>query len=251
MKSFTTLPPELYRSRPRAVRLSGPGRALAAVGLLLCLAAPALGIFLRRQVIVGRAESYALQQSGVATDAVVIRLTHDSKESKRATVYYQFAANGRPFEDHSKIPIAQWRTLRVGHALAVRYVPANPSVSVPEGVEPNVMPAALPYILSPLPFIIGVAFLLTLQYQRGLLSDGRAAIGVVKTVKSRRGQHGESIKTVRYEFPLLSGAVQTGSFQTHRSALEVGSSIAVVYDDERPRRSRPYPLSLVRLAESE
>jgi hypothetical protein len=182
---------------------------------------------------------------------VVVRLTRDSKDNKRATVYYQFAANGRAFEDHSKIPMARWRTLRVGQAVPVRYVRENPSVSVPDGVEPGVLPSALPYILAPLPLLLGVVMWLSLQYQRGLLSDGRAVLAVVKSVTKRRGQHGESIKTVRYEFSLLSGAVQTGSFQTQRAVLDVGSSIAVLYDADHPRRSRPYPLLLVGLAESD
>lgn len=251
MKSFSTLPQELYRSRPRFVRLSGAGRAIAAVAVLLCLAAPALGIFLQRKVVTDRANRDALLQSGVVTQAIVFRLTRDSKENKRATVYYQFAADGRPFEDHAKVPVTQWRALSVGRTLPVRYVPANPAVSIPDGVDPNVMPSALPYILSPLPLVIGLALLLTLRFQRALLSDGRAAMAVITSVKKRRGQHGESIKTVRYEFPQLSGVAQTGSVQTHSSVPEVGSSIAVLYDAEHPRRSRPYPLSLVRLGDGD
>jgi hypothetical protein len=251
MKSFSTLPQELYRSRPRELRLSGAGRAIGVVAIALCLAAPALGIFLRRQAMTDRFDRHALLQSGVVAEGVVVRLKRDSKENKRATVYYQFTANGRAFEDHARVPMARWRTLNVGRAFPVRYVAANPAVNIPDGVEPGVMPSALPYILSPLPLLIGLVCLLTLQLQRGLLSNGRAAMAVVKSVTKRRGQHGESIKTVRYEFPLLSGVTQAGSLQTHSAAPEVGSAIAVLYDAEHPRRSRPYPLSLVRLAEGD
>lgn len=251
MKSFSTLPQGLYRSRPRAVRLSGAGRVITVIAVLLCLAAPVLGVFLRRAAIADQVEHDALLQSGVVTDGVVVRFKRDSKENKRVTIYYRFDANGREFEDHARISMARWTTLGVGRALPVRYVPTNPAVSIPDGIEPGVMPSALPYLVSPLPLLIGVVCWLTLRYQRGLLSDGRAALAVVKSVTKRRGQHGESIKTVRYEFPLMSGAVQKGSAQTHRAAPEIGSSMVVLYDGEHPRRNRPYPLSLVRLEESD
>ena len=251
MKSFSTLPQELYRSWPRAIRLSRAGRLVSVVAVVLCLAAPAVAVLLQRQVVFDRAEREALLRSGVVTNGVVVRLRRDSKENKRPTVYYRFTENGRTVEDHARVPTARWKELGVGGTLPIRHLAENPAVNIPDGVEPGVMPSALPYILSPLPLVIGLVCWLTLQYQRGLLSNGHAAIAVVKSVTKRRGQHGESIKTVRYEFPLPSGAAQTGSFQTQRSVPDVGSSIAVVYDAEHPRRSRPYPLSLVRLAEGD
>lgn len=251
MKSYSAVPQELYQSRPRYVRLSGAGRALASIAVLLCLAAPAALLLLQRQAHVDRVERDALLRSGVVANGVVVRLTRDSKENQRATVHYQFAANGRTFEAHAKVPMARWKALRVGSTLPIRLVPANPEVNFPEDVVPGVMPAALPYILAPLPLVVGLICLLSLQYQRGLLSDGRAAIAIVRSVTIRRGQHGERIRTLRYEFPLLDGRVQTGSVQTQRPVLDVGSSIVVVYDAEHPRRSRPYPLSLVRLGESD
>ena len=251
MKSFSTLPPELYQSRPRSVRLSGGGRALGAVAVALCLAAPTAAILLQRQTHLDRAERDALLHSGVVTDGTVTRLKRESKESKRASVYYRFSANGRAFESRAKVPIAQWQALDVGSAVPIRYVAANPDWNIPDGVVPGVLPAAVSYVLSPLLVMIGLVCWLALRYQRRLLSEGRAAMAVIKTVTKRRGQHGESIKTLRYEFPLLSGAVQTGSFQTTAKALDVGTTIAVLYDAERPRVSRPYPLSLVRLDETD
>jgi hypothetical protein len=185
----------------------------------------------------------------VVTDGVVTRLKRDSKESKRASVYYRFVADGRTFESHAKVPIARWKTLGVGSTLPIRHVGANPNVSIPDGVVPGVMPAAVPYILSPLLLLPGLLIWLAMQSQRRLVSEGRAAIAVVKSVTKHRTQHGATFRNVRYEFPLLSGAVQAGSVQTGAAAPEVGGTMAVVYDAERPKRSRPYPLSLVRLAE--
>src|SRR6185436_10344143 len=124
-------------------------------------------------------------------------------------------------------------------------------LNFPDGMVPGVMPAALPYILSPMLLAIGVVCWFWLHFQRRLLSEGRAAIAVIKSVTKTRGQHGESIRRVKFEFPLLNGALQTGSVQTTAKVPEAGSTIAVVYDAENPRLSRPYPLSLVRLAESD
>lgn len=250
MKSFSTLPPALYQSRPRDVRLSGGGRALATVAILLCLAAPAIGVLLERQNRMDRIERDALLQSGVVTNGVVMRLKRDSKESSRATVYYEFAADGRAFEAHARIPMSRWKTLRAGGAVPIRYATADPHWSIPDGVEPRVQPAALPYLVSPLPLVIALICFLALREQRRLLSDGRAALAVIKTTKKRRTQHGSYWQVV-YEFPLMNGSAQTGSVQAAGKALDVGTSIAVVYDDEHPRRNRPYPLSLVRVAESD
>lgn len=251
MKLHSSLPQGLYRSRPRAVRLSGAGRALAVTAIVLLLAAPTAALLLQRQTNIDRAERDALLLSGVVTDGVVVRLKRESKDSKRATVYYQFSANGRTFEDHAKLPISRWKALDVGSTLPVRHVAANPDVNIPDGVVPGVLPAVMPYILSPLLLALGLLCWLGLQYQRRLLSEGRAAIAVIKSVKKYRGQHGESIRRLKYEFPLMSGTLQTGTIQTHSKTPDVGNSIAVLYDDEHPKRSRPYPLSLVRLAESD
>ncbi|TAK19128.1 MAG: hypothetical protein EPO35_00540 [Acidobacteria bacterium] len=251
MKSHSTLPQELYRSRPRAVRLTGGGWALSVTAIVLCLAAPVVAILLQNQAVRDRVERDALLHSGVVTDGVVTRLRRESKDSNRASVYYQFAANGRTFEARAKVPIARWKALSVGSSLPIRHLDANPALSIPDGVVPSVLPSALPYIVSPLPLVPGLLCWLGLRYQRRLLSEGRAAMAIVTKVTKHRTQHGGSYRHVRYEFPLLSGAVQTGSVQTSAAAPEVGSTIAVVYDAERPRRSRPYPLSLVRLAESD
>ena len=250
MKSHSQLPAGLYRSMPREVRLSRAGRVLATTAILLCLLSPIVALVLRQQAGGEHARRDALLRDGVVTRGLVTRLRRESKDDKRSTVYYQFEANGLTVKDRAKIPLARWRTLETGTALSIRYLPTDPSVSTPDGVVPKVMPLWLGYLLAPILLIIAAAISSGLRHQRRLLSEGRAAIAVVKDVKKHRGQHG-SYHTVRYEFPLLSGAVQTGSVNTTAKPLAVGSSIAVLYDDEQPRRSRPYPLSLVRLAESD
>lgn len=245
MKSYSSLPQGLYQSRPRHVRLSGAGRALATLALALCMGAPVVAVALHRQALRERAEQVALLESGLVTDGVITRLKRESKDSKRASVYYRFEANGRTFEDHIKVPITRWRELRQGYPLPIRYLGANPKVSVPNGLTPGATPVAIAYIVSTVMLAGGVACWLVLVFQRRLLSDGRAAMAVIKSTKKKRTQHG-SYWHVVYEFPLLDGTVQSGSTQTGK-APEVGSSIAVLYDGDNPRRSRPYPVNLVRL----
>lgn len=248
MTAHSTLPQGLYRSRPRAVRLSVAGRLLGVTAVVLCLAAPAMAVFLQVQARVDRIERETLVRSGLITDATVVRLKRESKESKSATVYYRFAVKGRTFESRAKVPIARWRALSVGSALPVRFIADNPNVNRPDGIAPGVMPAALPYVLSTIPVTIGVFCWFGLRYQRRLLSDGRAALATITTVKKHRTQNGSYIQ-VGYEFALLNGAMKAGSANTTDKAVEVGSSIAVLYDADDPSDSRPYPLSLVRLAE--
>ncbi len=250
MKSRSHLPAGLSRSRPRAVRLSGGGRALAVTAVLLCLAAPAVAILVHRQATAEHADRDALLQSGVVTNGLVTRLNRESEDDKRAMVYYRFVTDGRTFEDREKVPFRLWSTLSVGSTLPIRHLAGNPSLNVPDGVVPKVMPLALGYVLAPLLLVIAAVCGFGLKYQHRLLSEGRAALATITTVKKHKGQHG-SYQQVGYEFALLNGARQSGSTNITSAERSVGSSIAVLYDAEHPRRSRPYPLSLVRLAESE
>jgi hypothetical protein len=251
MRSTSTLPQELYRSRPRPVRLSGAGRALAVTAVLLCLAAPVIAVLLHRETVTDSANRSALLRRALIVNGAVARVHRDSKNSKRSTVGYQFRVNGEVFENEAKLPSDRARAFKVGSPLPIRYLAENPDVNIPDGVLYSVPPVALGYILAPLPLGLGLAFWLVLRYQRRLLTDGRAAMAVITSVTTSRGQHGESIRHVHYEFQLLSGVAHSGAVQTREKVPEVGSSVAVLYDDERPYRNRPYPLSLVRVVDSD
>jgi hypothetical protein len=248
MTTHATLPQGLYRSRPREVRLSASGRFLAAMAIALCVASPLVVVALRQQALADIHEREALLTTGVVADALVTRLKRESKDSNRASVYYTFDVNGRTIEDRAKIPMARWRQLTIGDRMPVRYLDSKPSVNIPDGVVPKVMPVAVAYVVGPLMLVAAAGCWFGLSFQRRLLSEGRAALATVTSVKHHKGQHG-SYNTVRYDFALVSGAIQHGSTNVTSKAPAVGDSIAVVYDDERPGRSRLYPLSLVRLAE--
>ena len=248
MKSYAALPQGLYRSMPREVRLSGAGRMLAATAILLVLFAPIAMLVIRQEAAGEHARRDALLHDGVVAPGVVTRLKREGGDDKRSMVYYQFEANGLIVKDREKIPLAKWRALDTGSPLPIRYLPNDPSVSTPDGLVPKVVPLWLGYLVGPILLVIAAVCGLGLRDQHRLLSEGRAAIAVIRDVKKHRGQHG-SYYAVRYEFPLLSGAAQSGTVNPSSKSPDVGSTIAVLYDAEHPRRSRPYPLSLVRLAE--
>ena len=77
--------------------------------------------------------------------------------------------------------------------------------------------------------------------QRRLLSEGRAAMGVVTGHWS--GSHGH--KVVVYEFRLPGGELIKGRAASLKKP--VGTLLNIIYDPDRPRRSAIYPLQLVRV----
>jgi hypothetical protein len=189
MKSHSHLPEGLYRSRPRQVRLSPAGRVLGATAVALCLAAPAVGIGLNRMAAAEHADRKALLQSGVVTEGVVTRLKRESKEDKRAMVYYSFKADGRTVEDREKIPFRLWSTLSVGSSLPIRYLAGESQLNVPDGVVPSVMPLALGYVIGPLLLLIAVICGFGLKKQHRFLAEGRAALATITTAKKRIDAH--------------------------------------------------------------
>jgi hypothetical protein len=232
------------------VRLSGAGRVLAALAIALFVSAPVVAALLHQKAVADRVERDALLQSAEIVTGTVTRLKRDSDSKKRAWVDYQFVADGLTYSRRAKIPTARWQALSVGGTLPVRYLPADPATNIPDGVAPSVLPVALPYILAPLLVLCGLLCWLNLRYQRRLLTDGRPVIAVVKSISKQRTQHGPHYR-MRYEFPLMNGAMQPGSAATSAKGPGVGSSIVVLYDDERPKSSRPYPLSLVRVVDGD
>jgi hypothetical protein len=54
--------------------------------------------------------------------------------------------------------------------------------------------------------------------------------------------------TMTYDFPLMNGAVRSGSSGTSDKPPAIGGVICIVYDGELPKRNKPYPFSLVTTA---
>lgn len=241
------LPPELERSAPRDVSLTAGGRALIVLAWLLAAGALGAGIALHLE---GERQSDAssdFDRRSVTASAVVDRLWRKTGDGKPAYAAFHFDANGTRIDAESRMQLSAWRELRTGSTLAIRYLPENPRRFLFAGQRRSRMPVAVPFVVS---FILAVMALLCLapiRWQRRLLSEGRAARAVVTKVKQNKGSHGETHRAMDYQFRVLAGTTATGKGTAPKTA-EVGATISVVYDPERPTRNRPYPFSLVTLS---
>jgi hypothetical protein len=107
------------------------------------------------------------------------------------------------------------------------------------------MPLWLPFLVAAGVAALGGLCLRELHRQRRLLTEGRAAPAVVTKHTDTKDSHGGKHKTITYDFPLLNGAMRTGTSGTSSKPPAVGSVICVVYDPDVPTRNKVYPLSLV------
>ena len=247
MRRTFSLPPELERSAPRDVGLTAGGRALIVLAWLLAAAAIGAGVALHFEA---RRQAHAaadFDRRGVTANAVVDRLWRKTGDGKPAFAAFHFEANGTRIDGESRMQLSAWRELRTGSTIVVRYLQENPRSFLLAGQRRSRMPFAVPYVVS---FILAAFALLCLapiRWQRRLLSEGRAARAVVTKVKQNKGSHGETHRAMDYQFRVLAGTIATGKGTAPKTA-EVGATISVVYDPERPTRNRPYPFSLVTLS---
>jgi hypothetical protein len=243
-----TAPTELSGPRPRDVRLTAGGRFVYGVAIVLFAASIAAVVLLSRLANVQAADRDALMRDSVVTRAQVTRLWKKSGESSRTMVAYAFDVNGQPHDGQARISTARWRRLQVGATLDIRYRPDNPDTTMVEGFEPSVLPRFVPFLLGVLAAMAGTLVLYGLNCQRRLLSEGRAAQAVVTEVRKHHTTHGGSYRTVNYTFQLMSGAMRSGKSEAPRKPPAIGSTVWIVYDPDRPRRSRLYPFPLVKTA---
>lgn len=242
----TFVPPrELTGSLPRDVTFTAGGRALQIVAMVLFGLSLTAGLLLNRAMNRQVAERHAFEATGTTTRASVARLWRSSNDDKQPWVAYRYDVGAREYQGEAKIGLNAWRQLHEGAPIDIRYIPADPTRSRLAGVEPRSMPFWVPITVA---LAIGTApilLLVGLNRQKRLLTDGRAAPALVTKLRKHHSSHGGSHRSIRYAFPLLSGSMATGRSDSHKGA-DVGSVICVVYDPDRPRRSRPYPFDLVR-----
>ena len=241
-------PAGLNRSRPREVRLTANGVALLIAAVVLFAGAVAAFALLSREAVQQANVRRDLAEHGVDAVAEVTRLWRSTGDSHQPWVAYRWTAGGRTLGGELKVRLATWNSLHVGSPLAIRYNPSDPRHSVLAGTEPQALPLGVAYLASALLVVGGLGCILLLRQQRQLLRDGRAAPAIVVKRAKHQTQHGGSVVTINYEFPLLSGATARGRTQMGRNAPAVGAVLCIVYDTDRPRRSTPYPMKLVRLA---
>jgi len=238
------IPPDgLGYTRMRPVRLTAAGIALVVVAVLMLLGAIAAGIGLG--IASGREsrQHRLMREQGVVADGEITRLWRARDEDKTPHVAYIFEFQEHEYEGSASAPLRAWKSLAVGSRLPVRFLPADPRSNRPESWLDRPLSPWIPCLVSA--FLAGLSGLVTLplRMQARLLAEGRPARGVVTA--HRKTKDGT---VVRYEFAQLSGAMAKGRSGPRKGVPAVGESICVLYNPEEPRRSAPYPLTLVRLA---
>jgi hypothetical protein len=240
------VPTALATSRPRDVALTGGGRTLVVLAVLLFMAAIGAGVGMysvaRRQADDRR----VIVEEGVTTIGVVTRLRSDGDD--RRQVGYKFAVNGRVVRGERQVSGERRQTLVPGSPIDVRYLPSDPTVNDLGGRPRSGMPIALPFVVAPAIAALAVFCLVRVYRQRRLLSEGRVAPATVTGHAKHESSHGATHLAIKYEFSLLSGAMASGKSGASSKPPALGSVITIVYDPDQPRRNAVFPFSLVKPA---
>jgi hypothetical protein len=189
-----------------------------------------------------------LARAGVVASAEVTRLWRSSDDSKQPWVAYRFEVDGVNHQGRTKVRLVRWRALQTGARIDVRYLPDHPDTSVIAGSQPDVVPIFVPFLLAALMSTGGVLILYAVNCERRLLMEGRAAAAIVTDVRTHKTSHGGTSRSMKYTFQLLSGALAKGKSDAPRKLPAPGSVVCIVYDPDRPRRSRRYPFQFVKTA---
>jgi Protein of unknown function (DUF3592) len=236
-----TAPRELSRALPREVRMTAAGTAVAAMLVLMAIGGIAFFVFVRNVKARQAAHIEMLRTQGEDAPGTVLRLWRADK-SNTPTMSYAFTAGGRRFEGESSAPAVDWDGLRVGDTLPIRFVPTDPAINHPASWSDQPPPGWVAYML---PAILVVCIPLLgskLRRQGALLAEGLAAPGVVTGSSRTKGGW-----VVRYRFRTKGAEVIKGRAQWKRRPPD-GEMLCVLYDPEKPRRNKPYPMGWYRLA---
>ncbi len=235
-------PPELQHSCPREVRLTGAGRALLTIAVICFLTAPLAGVILHIKATGDHAQRRELIASGAEGRAAVTRRWMRRGDHPRYFVDYVYEAAGRELTGRVEVGRSTWNRLEQGSVLPVRYLPLNPQRHLVPGLEDQLTPLWLPYLISGVLAAAGWLLTLPLKSSRRLLSEGRPVPGIV--LDHRKAQH---LIVVRYAFATMSGAIVEGKTEAQKNPPPVGSILCVLYEQDNARRNRAYPLSLHRI----
>ncbi len=238
--------PRLPESRPRPVRLTGTGKAVVFIGVLLLAASPLVAFYLHSLAVNQRALRAQIEREAVSATAEVTALTRTRGDSPRYYASFQFGASGQAFQGRTKVGRSYWSRLSVGGPVPVRYLPSDPRQSWIRGYEPSRRSLWDGPLVALALALTSLAPWFSLRWQWMLLMDGREAEARVTAVKKVQGSKGGRTSQVSFEFRTPSGGVRTGRYSTQKPPPADGESIRIIYDPDNPGRNAPYPLSLVR-----
>ena len=238
-------PPELLAvPLPRPARLTGAGKFVLVVGVLMF----ALGVFLGAWAITdtlrGEERQQRLEREGVNTRAEIVKnwLERRRRWQTRRYVIYRFEANGRSYERLAMLSSRAFQNIRVGDLVPVRYVASSPEQSrLPE--ESDLWLPLWGALLVPVFFfsLLGLMAWVVLV-QRRLLRWGQLTGALVTDLSQMYGnQH------VFYQFLDPTGSPVSGKTTSSESNVS-GEIVTVLFDPNKARRSALYPPALVRLA---
>ncbi len=174
-------PAGLNRAWPREVQLKGTGIFLMVMAFLLVTGGLVLGVWLQSVARRDAERLRLLTHDGAGAQATITRLwqTRDDNDSVH-WVAFEFPVSGGIQTRRTKVKNSVWKSLTEGGTAPVRYLPSDPSISYLSGSEPKPMPVwAIWLIGASLAFPGGLLLPLAVRRERKLLSEGRAAPGVV------------------------------------------------------------------------
>jgi len=246
-KMFHRVPPELERTIPRDVELTGQGVAVLVIAVLIAMTAIVGGSVLAILAQRGTAIHDQEVREGVAAAAEITEVGRTRGKDRRTYATYRFSVDGKVFGGRTVFANRDERNLVVGQPIEIRYLPSNPKRSWVEGYEFR----AVPLWLAPALGLFGIGLSLFLIHQVGherrMLAERRATLA--RVLESKKSAVGDQYR-VKYEYSLLSGAQRTGSLSLPKQPMAEGAQFVVLYDADAPERHVRYPRELVRVVRS-
>jgi hypothetical protein len=232
---------------PRHVRLSGAGATVALLAILLVAGGMWAEVQLYRRAETSARYVALFDSERVLTGGQVLDVRRrGGRNSRRATIAYAYAVDGREYTGSAAVRTFDRNELRKGSPVDVWYLPSHPAASWLNGDGPGVAPRWPLAVLVPC-VLAALGLVFVLKRQSHLLTYGRPALATVRKVERKKSDKG-SYWRVHYEWTVLSGATRSGRYPHHKKQPPaIGSTMPIVYDRDNPRRHSRYPLSLVRL----
>ncbi len=233
-------PAEFEYSRPREYRLTGAGRALLAFSILLLVSAIAAGVVLHLKASSDHRERQAVAERGLDSSAEVTRRWSTRGKDAKYWIEYEYSVGGQQYKYKMEPGRNRWSRLKEGSVLPVRYLSENPRSHFIPGLEEQLMPLWVPYLIAALLAAISWLSHYPLSRQRHLLQEGRPAPAVITEHKKTKDG-----KIAHYSFLQFSGSIGTGHMSPQKNPPEVGSLVCVLYEPDRAKNNAKYPLALV------
>jgi len=241
-----TIPSELLGALPRDIELTSGGKATAFFAAMLAAAAVVSTILMSVVYQQSQQRQARREREAVFAAADVTRIAlNRTEEGSRRTVTYLYEVDGRSYTGRQRLRRSDRPSLREGDEIPIAFLSSQPETSWLPGYDGGGFPLfVIPIVsLSLVGMAAGVAA--GLRRQWNLLSDGRVTLARVTNTKKVNSDKRRAYK-VTCEFQTLSGASQSSRYETWKTPPPVGSVIPILYHRDNPRRTSPYPVSLVR-----